>query len=87
MGGRLEHECADGLDVAQHENRKKRARILEARIMRIGCDVYHGFEEWRDARGAGLGGRLPVGCGSGSEAPTAGEVGILGAWWGDLSPY
>jgi hypothetical protein len=35
-GGRLRHECADGLDIAELENRKGSARILEATIMRIG---------------------------------------------------
>jgi hypothetical protein len=71
-GGRRGHECADGLDIAEHGNRKKSARILDAGIMRIGCDVHHGFRERTDAQGAGLSRRLLVGSG----APTAGETGI-----------
>jgi hypothetical protein len=50
------YECADSVDVTQHENRKKRARILEARIMGTGCDVHHGFRERTGGRGAGLSG-------------------------------
>jgi hypothetical protein len=58
----LGHECADSAGVTQHEKWKKSARILEARIMRIGCDVHHGFGERTNARGAGLGGGSGVGC-------------------------
>jgi hypothetical protein len=50
-GGQLGH----GKDVTQHENWKKRARILKARIMWTGCDVHHGYWVGRDARGAALG--------------------------------
>jgi hypothetical protein len=78
--GRLGHECADRVDVTQHENWKKRARILEAgerlKIMRTGCGVHHGFREGRGQRGAGLSGRLAVGFDSRSGAPTVGEIGI-----------
>jgi hypothetical protein len=45
----------------EHGNQKKRARILEARIMRIGWDVSHGFREGRDGRRAGLSGGRDVG--------------------------
>jgi hypothetical protein len=68
IAGRRGHECADGLDIAEHENRKERARILDAgkrsEIMRTGCDVHHGCWVRTDARGVGLGGYLLVGCGS-----------------------
>jgi hypothetical protein len=57
-GGRRGHECADSADVAQHENRERSARILEARkrlkIMRTEWSAAHGFREWRDGRGAGV---------------------------------
>jgi hypothetical protein len=69
-GGRRGHECADGLDVKQHEKRKKSARILEARIMRTGCDVHHGCWMRTDARGAGLSRRIAVGFGARSGAAT-----------------
>jgi len=41
------------------------ARILEARIMRIECDVHHGFREGSDARDAGLSGGWALGYGGG----------------------
>jgi hypothetical protein len=57
-GGRRGHECADRLDVTQHENWKKTARILEAgkrlKIMQTGCDVHHGFQQVRGQRAEGL---------------------------------
>jgi hypothetical protein len=58
----LGHECTDGFDITQHENRKKRARIVEMRIMRIGCVAAHGFREGRGRRDAGL--SSGFGCGS-----------------------
>jgi hypothetical protein len=64
------------------ENRNIRARVrarkLEARIMRIGCDVHHGFREGRGWRGAGWSGRLVVGSGSRSGAGAATPLGEVG---------
>jgi hypothetical protein len=63
--GRLGYECAYRVDVTQHENRKKRARILEAgkrlKIMQTGWGVHHGCWIRTNVRGAGLSGRLPIG--------------------------
>jgi hypothetical protein len=48
------------------------ARVLEARIMRIGCGVHHGCWMRTDARGAGLGGRKGFGLGSHTGGAEAG---------------
>jgi hypothetical protein len=65
-GGRRGHECADSADVTQHENRGRSARILEAgkrlKIMRIGCDVHHGFQQGRGQRGEGLSPAMRLRC-------------------------
>jgi hypothetical protein len=65
MRGSIPRRSA-GVREGYHAARKseKRARILEARIMRTGCDVHHGFRERTDARGAGLSGRKGFGLGS-----------------------
>jgi hypothetical protein len=73
-GGRLGHERAGGLDNTQHENRKKSARILEVRIMRIGCDVHHGSRQRRDGRSALLTRRRGLGCGSAAARVEAGLI-------------
>jgi hypothetical protein len=51
--------------VTAHESRKDAARILEARIMRIGWSAAHGFREGSDARDAGLSGGWALGYGGG----------------------
>jgi hypothetical protein len=69
------------VDVTQHEKRKKSARILEARIMRTGCDVHHGFRERTDARGAGLGHVMGFGLGVRARGERLVGLGSAGDAW------
>jgi hypothetical protein len=71
-------------DIAEHENRKTKARILDGEwgleVTRTGWDVSHGFRQGMDARGARLGCRVLVGSGaralSGTSLRRVGETGI-----------
>jgi hypothetical protein len=87
-GGRRVYECADSLDFTQHENWKKRARILEAgkrlKIMQTGCGVHHGFQQEKGQRCEGLSRAMRLRCSgvlnlrSGARPDTAPPDSILG---------